>query len=164
MDAKGNRTMEIDGVTQVSENQADEKITRPYTLRPLKDKDMFPLLKILRKIDRTELKKIINTVTEGPQDETVETELEDLLQEENHKKKDRVKELGISVALELADVIITNMEKMESEIYAFWSELSGVPAEEIKEMEFGTLPLMIIDTFSETRNFAFFKVLSKFLK
>ena len=36
-------------------------------------------------------------------------------------------------------------------------------AEEIKEMEFGTLPMMIVDTFAKAKNTSFFKVLSKLL-
>ena len=39
----------------------------------------------------------------------------------------------------------------------------GKTVQEIKDMEFGTLPLMIVDSFSEVKNTSFFKVLSKFL-
>ena len=69
----------------------------------------------------------------------------------------------MEVSLNIADILIRNMEKMEDEIYGLWSDISGIPVEEMKEMEFGTLPLMIIDTFSEARNTSFFRVLSRFL-
>jgi hypothetical protein len=41
--------------------------------------------------------------------------------------------------------------------------LSGIPVDEIKQKEFGTLPLMIYDSFNEMKNTAFFKVLFKLL-
>jgi len=120
----------------------EEIIERPYTLRKLKDGDLFPLLQLLRKIGFKEFKKAFAQVTEG-------TDL---------------KELGISVFLDIADKIIENISGDAGEdIYAFWAELSGIPSEEIKEMEFGTLPMMIIDTFNEAKNTSFFKVLSKLL-
>ena len=146
----------------VQMEEKEEDVIRPYKLRSLKDKDLFPLLKILRKIDKTEMKKIISAVTEGSNEKILEAGAENR-QEKGDAKQDFIREVGISVALEMANAIITALEKMEDEIYAFWSELSGLSPEEIKEMEFGTLPLMIMDTFSEAKNIAFFKVLSKFL-
>ena len=66
-------------------------------------------------------------------------------------------------SFDIADILIGNLAKAEDEIYELWSDLSGIPAEEMKDMEFGTLPLMIMDTFSEARNTGFFRVLSRFL-
>ena len=55
------------------------------------------------------------------------------------------------------------MDKAEEDIYSFYADVSGISPDEIKEMEFGTLPLMIYDSFSGVKNTAFFKVLSKLL-
>lgn len=142
--------MSNDIVTEMWENTAkkaneieeiEEIIERPYNLRNLKDKDLFPLLKLLRELGLREFKEAFSQIAEGKS----------------------ISEIGALVVIDIVDIIIANLTRLENEIYDFWSELSGIPAAEIKEMEFGTLPLMITDTFSGVKNTSFFKVLSKLL-
>ncbi|MBD5550480.1 MAG: hypothetical protein HDQ96_04790 [Lachnospiraceae bacterium] len=124
------------------EQKSMEPIERQYTLRRLKDGDLFPLLKILKKIGIRECKDAFIMMTS--EEKTLE-------------------QIGIEVVLDMADILIGNLEKVEKEIYEMWSDISGISVEEMKDMEFGTLPLMIIDTFSEAGNTSFFRVLSRFL-
>lgn len=137
---------EVEGTLQeasVSENQeVEEIIERPYTLRKLKDSDLFPLLKILKKIGIKDCKEAFIQVASGEK---------------------TLKQIGIMASFDIADILIGNLAKVEEETYEMWSDISGIPVEEMKDMEFGTLPLMIMDTFSEARNTSFFRVLSKFL-
>ena len=127
----------------VSENQEVEYIIeRPYMLRKLKDRDLFPLLKILKKIGIKDCKEAFIQVASGEK---------------------TLKQIGIMASFDIADILIGNLAKVEEETYEMWSDISGIPVEEMKNMEFGTLPLMIMDTFSEARNTSFFRVLSKFL-
>lgn len=119
----------------------EEAVERPYTLRKLKDSDLFPLLQLLRKIGLKDFKEAFSQVAEG----------------------NDVRDIGIDVVLSMADKIICNLDIAQNEIYALWSNLSGIPVDEMKEMEFCTLPLMIYDSFNEVKNTAFFKVLSKLL-
>lgn len=120
----------------------EEVVERPYTLRKLKDSDLMPLLQLVRKLD---LKDFKNAFMQAAEEKNVRV-------------------LGKLVVLDIADMIIDKISSSASDdIYAFWSNLSGIPADEIKEMEFGTLPLMIYDSFSEVKNTAFFKVLFKLL-
>lgn len=119
-----------------------EAIARPYTLRRLKDSDLFPLLRILKKIGIGDCKDAFIQVISGGKS---------------------LEQVGIAVSLDIAEILIGNLEKLEDDIYGLWSELSGIPAEEMREMEFGTLPLMILDTFSEAGNTSFFRALSRFL-
>ncbi|MBD5473670.1 MAG: hypothetical protein HDR20_12500 [Lachnospiraceae bacterium] len=137
---------EVEGTLQeppVSENQeAEEIIERPYTLRKLKDHDLFTLLKILKKIGIKDCKEAFIQVASGEK---------------------TLKQIGIMASFDIADILIGNLAKVEEETYEMWSDISGIPVEEMKDMEFGTLPLMIMDTFSEARNTSFFRVLSKFL-
>lgn len=123
------------------EKEEKESITRPYTLRNLKDGDLFPLLKILKKIGISDCKDAFIQVASGERG---------------------LEQIGMEVSLNIADILIRNIEKTEEEIYGLWSDISGIPEEEIKNMEFGTLPLMIMDTFSEAKNTSFFRVLSRF--
>ena len=119
-----------------------EIIERPYTLRKLKDGDLIPLLGLFRKLGLKEFKDVVGKVANGGS----------------------VEEIGLNAIMNIGDVIIENLEGNAGEaIYDLWSGLSGIPVEEIKEMEFGTLPLMIYDSFSEVKNASFFKVLAKLL-
>ena len=123
------------------EEPVEEVIERPYTLRKLKDGDMFPLLQIFRKIGLKEFKDAFSQMSEGKS----------------------VREVGVSVVLEMASIVIGNIPVVEDDIYSLCASLSGNSVEEIKDMEFGTVPLMIYDSFSEVKNTSFFKVLSKLL-
>lgn len=116
------------------------KIKRPYTLRPLKDKDLKTMLKIIKKMKLKEYAKtFFELIT----------------------KEKEIYEVGGTVIVEIINLFVENIPFAYDDIYAFWSELSGIPVEKIEEMEFGTLPLMIFDTFSNAKGVSFFKVLSK---
>ena len=138
----------VEEVEQVEEElesvqeETGEVIVRPYTLRKFKDSDIFPMLQILKKIGIKDCKEAFIQVASGEKS---------------------VKEIGILAAFDLADILIGNLSKIEDEAYSLYSDMSGLSVDEIKNMEFGTLPLMIIDSFNEVKNTAFFKVLSKLL-
>ena len=125
----------------IEEIKVEELLEKPYTLRDLKDKDLFPLLQILKKIGIKDYKEAFFQVASGG----------------------TLDDVGMNVAFDMAEVLIGNLQKAEAEIYALWADISGIPADEIKEMEFGTLPMMIVDTFKGAKNTTFFKVLSKLL-
>lgn len=120
----------------------EEVVERPYTLRKFKDSDLFKLLQILKKIGIKDCKEAFIQVASGEK---------------------TIKQIGILASFDLADILIGNLTKVENEVYDLYSDMSGIPVESMKEMEFGTLPLMIYDSFSEVKNTAFFKVLSKLL-
>ena len=127
----------------VKENtQMEEVIERGYTLRRFNDGDLFPLLKILKKIGLKDCKEAFMQVSTGEK---------------------TLKQIGILASFDLADILIGNLTKVEEEVYNLYADMSGVSANEIREMEFGTLPLMIMDSFNEVKNTSFFKVLSKLL-
>lgn len=122
--------------------EQEEVIERPYTLRKLRDGDLVPVLSLFRKLGLKEFKDCFKQEAKG---------------------KD-VAEIGKTVMLDIADIVILKIcGPVGDEIYAFWSELSGIPVDEIKQMEFGTLPLMIYDSFNEVKNTSFFKVVFKLL-
>lgn len=121
---------------------AEEVIERPYTLRKLKDGDLIPLLGLFRKLGLKDFKETIVSAANGGS----------------------VAEIGAEVLLNIGEVVIANLENEAGEaIYEFYSSMSGISVEDMKEMEFGTLPLMIYDSFSEVKNSSFFKVLAKLL-
>lgn len=135
---KENEKKTIEEITEAKE----EVFERPYTLRPFKDSDLFLLLQILKKIGIKDCKEAFMQVASGEK---------------------TIKQVGIVAVFDLADILIGNLTKAEDDIYNLYAGLSGLAVEEIKEMEFGTLPLMIYDSFREVKNTSFFKVLSKLL-
>ena len=120
----------------------EETVERPYTLRKFNDGDLFPILKIFKKIGIKDCKEAFVQVASGEK---------------------TVKDIGILAAFDLADILIGNLTKVEEEVYSLYSDMAGIAADDIKSMEFGTLPLMIMDSFNEVKNTSFFKVLSKLL-
>ena len=139
----------MDAVTEVNREpelpEEEEAMERPYKLRPLKDSDLFPMLKILRKVGIGEFKSVFSHFIEE--------------REDNKKSK---KEIGMAAVVEAVEILVSNIPNAETEIYNFWSDLSGIKVDILKEMEFGTLPMMIMETFINARGTSFFKVLSKF--
>lgn len=126
----------------VEVEQVEEVIGRPYTLRKLKDGDLIPLLGLFRKLGLKDFKDVIVKAASGK----------------------GVEEIGIEAVLNIGDVVISNLETDAGPaIYEFYSDMAGISVDEIKAMEFGTLPMMIYDSFSEVKNTPFFKVLAKLL-
>lgn len=129
-------------MSEAIEKIEEEIIERPYTLRKLKDGDLIPLLGIFRKMGLKDFKDVVVKAANGG----------------------NVKEIGVEAILNIGDVMIEHLETDAGPaIYDFYSNMSGIPVEEIKDMEFGTLPMMIYDSFSEVKNTSFFKVLAKLL-
>ena len=129
-------------MSEAIEKIEEEIIERPYTLRKLKDGDLIPLLGIFRKMGLKDFKDVVMKAANGGS----------------------VKEIGVEAVLNIGSVMIEHLETDAGPaIYDFYSNMSGIPVEEIKDMEFGTLPMMIYDSFSEVKNTSFFKVLAKLL-
>ena len=118
-----------------------------FELRTLCSKDIFPMFKIISKIGIDEFKKcfetpeIIRMISEGA--------------------KGKEMQIGISVALEIASIIVTNLPKAEEDIYAFLSSVSGMKVKEIQNMEMGTFLEMIVALVRKEEFKDFFKVVSK---
>lgn len=117
-----------------------EEVNKPYTLRRLMDKDLWPVLDIIGKVFPGDLSAVFAEVASGQKS---------------------VQEIGAVVMMKLIMAVIRNMHAVHDEVYAFLSDVSGIPVNEIEEMEFGTTPMMIWDIVKNEKNASFFKVLSK---
>jgi hypothetical protein len=156
------KAVEEANIGEVVEGQVKEEvIERPYTLRKLNDGDLFSLLQLLRKLGIKDFKDaIMKSLEKKPNFNPNDYESK----EEKKAALDKIqRDAGIDIFIDLSDFMISKIETNKDDIYEFYSGLSGIPSDEIKNMEFGTLPLMIYDSFSEVKNTAFFKVLSKLL-
>ena len=126
----------------VAEEIMEEVIVKPYTMRKAKNSDLWAILKILSKILPDELQKAFVQMASGEK---------------------TMKEIGISVVLDLGTMIVRNMYKAEDEVNEFCSDIIGVSVKELNEMEFGITPMIIMDFYEEAKKTTFFKVLSKFI-
>ena len=113
---------------------------KPYTLRRLKDKDLWPVLDIIGKVFPDNLSSTFVEVATGQKS---------------------VQEIGGIVIMRLVTAIIRNLKTVHDEVYEFLSDVSGIPAAEIEEMPFGTTPNMIWDIVKSEKNADFFKEFSK---
>jgi hypothetical protein len=113
-----------------------------YTLRRLKDKDLYPVLSILGKVLPEDIAPIIKDIVTQEKD---------------------IKEVGAVVLFKIVTAILRNIPAVHEELYGLLSDLSGIPAAEIEEMEFGTTPAMLWDVVSDAKNTSFFKGVSKLL-
>lgn len=127
---------------------------KPYTLKRLQSKDVFPMLRILSKIGMSELKECFSShaVTEAISRAT-----------ESGKDID-LSAVGVNVAVDIASVIVTNIPKCEQDIYAFLSQLSGMHVQDIADLDAVVFFEMIVDVIKKPEFRDFMKVVSGLLK
>lgn len=114
----------------------------PYKLRSLKDKDFYPMLDIITATLPDDLADVFVQLATGEKS---------------------VDEIGGMVVYKIAVSVLKNVSAIPDKIYPLLSDLSGIPADEIPEMPFGTTPSMIWDIIADAKNASFFRALSKLL-
>ena len=130
--------------TQEETLEQEETVERSYELRRLKDRDLFPILGIVSAVFPNNLAEIFRkAVAKGGDKEKV------------------VEEIGVDAVVKIVQAVMKNMDKVQDDVYELLSSVSGIPAEEIQDMPFGTTPMMIYDIIISEKNNGFFKVLSK---
>nr|DAV88195.1 MAG TPA: hypothetical protein [Caudoviricetes sp.] len=115
---------------------------KPYKLRSLKDKDFYPMLDIITATLPDDLADVFVQLATGEKS---------------------VDEIGGMVVYKIAVSVLKNVSAIPDKIYPLLSDLSGIPADEIPEMPFGTTPSMIWDIVADAKNASFFRALSKLL-
>lgn len=114
---------------------------KPYTLRRLNDEDLFTVVEIIGIALPEEAKAAFAQAVAGG---------------------DVVKRGGM-VAFDIVKFIMKNIKACKNEVYALLSDLSGIPADEIRKMPFGTTPKMLKEIFENEKDSDFFTELSKLL-
>ena len=138
--------METAGAEEVAEVVAE----KPYTLRDLCDEDLYTVTEIIAKALPEEAKKVF---AQKYAEEKAKAE------KDKKKKVDMVELVGAMVGFDIIRFILSNIKSIKEEVYALLSDLSGIPAADIKKMPFGTTPKMIKEVFTNERNTDFFKEL-----
>lgn len=123
-----------------TKNEAIETEERPYTLRRLKDDDLWAVLNIISVVFPDDLASSFLDLASGQKN---------------------IREVGAVVIVRLIKEVLKNMNKVRDDVYALLADVSGISADEIKDMEFGTTPMMIWDIVRNEKNASFFRVVSK---
>ena len=126
----------------LEEKTADSAVAKPYELRDLKDRDLFPILDIIAAVLPEDLSGIFAQLVMGEKS---------------------ANEIGGEVVYKIVLAVIKNVSAMPDKVYPLLSDLSGIPAEEIPDMEFGTTPNMIWDIVKNAKNASFFREFSRLL-
>lgn len=127
-----------DQVAAVQEQEG----AKPYTLRKLCAKDIFPFAKIISKIG---IKQFQDCFTVDESDNLA------------------LSMSGLAVALNVIDILLANLERVENEIYVFLAGVSGLTVEEIQNLDMDVFATMIIEIFQKKEFADFFKAVSRLL-
>ena len=132
--------------------EGDITMEKVYTFRKLNSTDTFLMFKILGKIG---VKDFANSFDKDMVNDLVK----------NTKDAENANTIvGISVILEMANVIITNLPKCEAEIYEMLSKTSNLSVKQVKELDFATFTEMVIDFIKKEEFKDFIKVVSRSFK
>ena len=134
----------------------NEENAKAYELRDLTADDMFPMIQIISKIGIREfkscfesdnVKKLAAEITSGK------------------ASKDELKAtVGVTVAFDLASVILSNLPNCRDDIYLLLSQLSGMTAKEVAKLPMMTFVEMIIEVIKKKEFADFFQAAVKLFK
>ena len=127
-----------------------------YTLRSLQGADIFPMSAIIKKIGVKEFKNAF-------QDE----EIKDLVKSINSgeiSKDAAANQAGMTVILNIVDVVLGNLPRAEKDIYKFLASLSGMKPDEVAALPMATFTGMVIDVIQKDEFKDFIKVVSRLFK
>ena len=142
--------------TETVIQEGDITMEKPvYTFRKLNSTDLFLMFKIIGKIG-------INEFTACFEKDTVKKLIASTAGGES--KDSATAFVGISVAFEMANVIIGNLPKCEAEIYQMLAQTSNLSVKQVQELDFITFTEMVIDFVKKEEFKDFIKVVSKSFK
>lgn len=127
-----------------------------YTLRSLQGADIFPMSAIIKKIGVKEFKNAF-------QDE----EIKGLVQSINNgdmSKDAAANQAGMTVILNIVDVVLGNLPRAEKDIYKFLASLSGMKPDEVAALPMAAFTGMVIDVIQKDEFKDFIKVVSRLFK
>ena len=157
-------------MSETTNTTIEKADVKPYTLRGIQADDLFPMLKILRKIGLREIRSWFS-------DDETKNIINEVMKNFSHKDKadgesgddneERMVSLGLTIlpsALDIADIILGNIEKCETDIYNFLANLSCLSVDEIRKFPLVTFTEMIFDIVEKEDFKDFIKVVSKRFK
>lgn len=138
-------------MSETTNNVVEMATEKKYTLRKLEAKDIAPMASILSKIGLKEVKNCFS-----PDDMKAIAGGEGGIE--------AVGAVGVSVAFEIAGVILSNYERCQNDVFSFLASLSGMDIKQIESLPLGTFAEMVIDVVKKEDFKDFMKVVSKLFK
>lgn len=129
---------------------------KPYTLRRLMAKDIAPMATIIKRIGLKEIRNCFD----GAETRKL---IAGAKNKGNIEKRD-LTEIGISVAFDMADIVIGNLPACQDNVNALLADMSGMGKKDIEELPLGTYTEMIIDVLRQDGFKDFMKAVRKLLK
>lgn len=138
-------------MSETTNNVVEMATEKNYTLRKLEAKDIAPMASILSKIGLKEVKNCFSpddmkAIADG--DGSIEA----------------VGAVGVSVAFEIAGVILSNYERCQNDVFSFLASLSGMDKKQIESLPLDTFTEMVIDVVKKEDFKDFMKVVSTLFK
>ena len=140
-----------------------ENIEKTYELRGLMADDMFIMFSIISKIGIKEFKAcfesdevksaVLNMAKKADESEGAEAD-----------EGADVVSVGISVALDIASILLANIGKCKNDIYALLASLSGMKAGDIAKLPAKTFTSMVVDLVKKKEFADFFQDALKLLR
>lgn len=124
-----------------------------YTLGKFKSTDVFTMATMLSKIGlgkmadgfgRDNVMKIISEV-------------------QGKKTEDVAAFTGMQMILQIAEIVLGNLDKCENEVFKLLSSITGAPVDELKELDAEVFAELVIDVINCQQFKDFFKVASRLL-
>lgn len=142
-------------IIEARETEAVEAVevveVKPYTLRKLNASDVFTFSSILKQIGFKEFKDSL-------QSEETKGMISALTNKEDNAA---IEKIGLSLMLDIAGIIISNLDSAKDSIFKLLSDLSGLTKDEVATLDMEVFVEMIIDVFKQEGFRNFFKVVSK---
>ncbi len=123
-----------------------------YNFRQLNSTDIFPICNIISKIGIRELKNCFDG-------QNVST-----FMHKGKQDKDAVIAFGVSIAFDVAGVVLANMQKCENEIYTLLASVTDLTEEMLRSMPPADFLNIVIDFFKKDELQDFIPVVSKLVK
>lgn len=138
-------------------------IDKTYELRNLEADDLFIMINIVNKIGIKEFKAcfeseevktaVLNMAKQNDESEATETD-----------ENTDVVSIGVSVAFDIATILLANIGKCKNDIYALLANLSGMKAEDIAKLPAKTFTSMVVDLVKKEEFADFFQDAVKLFK
>ena len=138
-------------MSETTNNVVEMATEKKYTLRKLEAKDIAPMASILSKIGLKEVKNCFS-----PDDMKAIAGGEGGIE--------AVGAVGVSVAFEIAGVILSNYERCQNDVFSFLASLSGMDIKQIESLPLDTFTEMVFDVVKKEEFKDFMKVVSKLFK
>lgn len=133
-------------------------IDKTYELRELQADDLFIMINIVNKIGIKEFKSCFES------DEVKAAVLNMAKEDDETDESADVVSVGISVALDIATILLANIGKCKNDIYALLAQLSGLTVGDIAKLPVKTFTGMVIDLVKKEEFADFFQDAVKLFK